>query len=70
MHREAKSRRNTLGISRFFNEAERKICRLNGCEDLFSASLGKKRGKAVSERAWTGARASDGAIGPRDQPKS
>ena len=39
MHREAKNRRNTLCISRFFNEAGRKICRQDGCGDLFSASL-------------------------------
>ena len=32
--------------------------------------LAQKRGKAVSEGAWTGARARDGAIGLRDQPES
>ena len=30
----------------------------------------QKRGEAVSEGAWTGARVSDGAEGPRDQPAS
>ena len=39
MHREAKNRRNTWCISRFFNEAVRKICRQDGRGDLFSASL-------------------------------
>ena len=39
MHREAKNRRNTWCISRFFNEAGRRICRQDGCGDLFSASL-------------------------------
>ena len=42
MHREAKNRRNTWCISRFFNEAGRKICRQDGCGDLISASLGNK----------------------------
>ena len=32
--------------------------------------LAQKRGKAVSEGAWTVARASDGAISPRDQPET
>ena len=32
--------------------------------------LAQERGKAVSEGAWTVARASDGASGPRDQPES
>ena len=39
MPREAKNRRNTWCISRFFNEAGRKICRQDVCGDLFSASL-------------------------------
>lgn len=32
--------------------------------------LVRKRGKAGSERAWTAARAGDGAIGPGDQPET
>ena len=47
MHREAKNRRNTWCISRFFNEAGRKICRQDGCGDLFSASLRIKTIKSL-----------------------
>ena len=53
MHREAKNRRNTLCISRFFNKAERKICRLNGCGDLFSASLKTHDGDAWESGSGT-----------------
>ena len=51
MHREAKNRRNTLCISRFFNDAGRKICRQGGCGDLFSASKRNAKPRAANRRS-------------------
>ena len=42
-------------------------CRIS--QEIFRQTA-EKRGEADSEGAWTRARASDGAAGPRDQPES